>query len=379
MSSALVTQAERILLSTALQRILAEDVVSDINIPPFNKAAVDGYACRQVDLADELDVIEVVPAGVIPRKIIDKGQCSKIMTGAMVPPGADVVIMVEDTVRTPAGKIRFIRQKSAANICYRAEDINKGDTVLTAGTLIRPQEVAVMASVGCMQPLVHKQVRIGIISTGDELVEPEHTPESPQIRNSNAMQLLAQIGRMGLKGTYYGIARDTKASIRKLVRKAWGASDITVLTGGVSMGEYDFVPEVLAELNLNILFESIAIQPGRPTLFGISEQQFIFGLPGNPVSSFVLFELLIKPFLYRCMGHTYQPLVHRLPMGTGYSRRKSDRKSLVPVRIADNKVFPVAYHGSAHIHSYIYADGIIVLEIGTTHLEEGELADVRQI
>lgn len=379
MNSALVTPPERILLSTALHRILAEDVVSDINMPPFNKAAVDGYACRQVDLADELEVIEIIPAGVMPRKVIDKGQCSKIMTGAMVSPGADVVIMVEDTVRTPAGKIRFIRQRSAANICYLAEDITKGDTVLKAGTLIRPPEVAVMASVGYMQPLVYKQVRIGVISTGDELVEPEHVPAPSQIRNSNAMQLLAQIGRMGLKGSYYGIARDTKASIRNLVRKTWRANDITVLTGGVSMGEYDYVPEVLAELDLNVLFESIAIQPGRPTLFGMSEKQHIFGLPGNPVSSFVLFELLIKPFLYRCMGHTHQPLVYRLPMGTGYSRKKSDRKSLIPVRITDNKVFPVAYHGSAHIHSYIYADGIIVLEIGTTLLEEGELVDVRQI
>jgi molybdopterin molybdotransferase len=154
---------------------------------------------------------------------------------------------------------------------------------------------------------------------------------------------------------------------------------VVILTGGVSMGEYDYVPAVMKELDVEILFKSIAIQPGRPTVFGKRGGQFIFGLPGNPVSSFVLFEIMVKPFLRKMMGNNDKPVLFKLPMGKKYIRKKTGRKSMLPVEIKEGKVFPVEYHGSAHIHSYTKTQGVISIEIGATEIMEGEFIDVRPI
>lgn len=377
--SAHAPASEHIQLNDALHRILAVRVASDTDMPPFNKSAVDGFACRRDDLGRELECVETIPAGVVPRMNINPGQCSKIMTGSIVPEGADMVVMVEDIVTTEKGMIRSVKETSATNICYRAEDIRKGDVVLQPGTLIRPQEIAVMASVGYVRPEVYRQPRVGVISTGDELVEPENTPQRSQIRNSNSSQLLAQLSTMGIQGSYYGIAMDDLGSLKNLLHKAMRSCDVTLITGGVSMGDYDHVMGALEQLKVKIIFHSIAIQPGRPTVFGMAESKYIFGLPGNPVSTFVIFELLIRPMLYKLMGYDHQPVLVRLPMGVTHSRKRSDRKSFIPVNVRDGKVVPVTYHGSAHIHSYVLADGIIAMEVGKTQLNEGELADVRQI
>jgi len=151
-----------------------------------------------------------------------------------------------------------------------------------------------------------------------------------------------------------------------------------MLTGGVSMGDFDYVPEILEELGISLHFKSLAVQPGRPTVFGTKDGKYLFGLPGNPVSSFVQFELLVKPLIFALMGCVFKPLELKLPMGETYLRRQTKRKSFVPVFIKSGKVYPVEYHGSAHIHSYIFADGIVAVELGETKLDEGALVDVRQ-
>ncbi|MCX6235892.1 MAG: molybdopterin molybdotransferase MoeA [Bacteroidetes bacterium] len=361
-------------------RILAEDIISDMAMPPFDKAAVDGYACRKQDLDKDLKVIEILPAGKFPEQHIRQGECSRIMTGAMVPQGADVVIMVEDTVVTNDGHVRFTSAKTNVNICYQAEDLREGDIVLKRGTFIRPQEIAVMASVGCISPLVYQSPGVGIISTGDELVEPGQKPGLSQIRNSNASQIAAQLAGMGVTAHYLGIARDDKDSTFSLISRAFLDDDVVILSGGVSMGEYDYVPEVLNEMAFEIKFKSIAIQPGRPTLFGVRGKKLLFGLPGNPVSSFVIFEILVKPLLYKIMGYDFRPVSLKLPMGTDYSRSKSKRKTILPVRINDEGfVMPVDYHGSAHIHAYAYADGIITMNIGETIIKKGDIVSVRPV
>ncbi|HOW26204.1 MAG TPA: molybdopterin molybdotransferase MoeA [Bacteroidales bacterium] len=377
--AACATVSERIHLAGALHRILAGPVVSDTDMPPFDKSAVDGFACRREDLGKELECVETIPAGVVPGMSIKSGQCARIMTGSVVPEGADMVMMVEDTVITEKGRIRYVKERSATNICYRAEDIHTGDVILLPGILIRPQEIAVLASAGCIHPEVYRQPSVGVISTGDELVEPDMTPQWSQIRNSNSSQLIAQLAAMDIRGSYFGIARDHVESLVDRLRVAMDSCDVVLLTGGVSMGDYDHVPEAFERLKVKIMFHSIAIQPGRPTVFGMAERKYIFGLPGNPVSSFVIFEILVKPMLYKLMGHDHKPVRYRLPMGTTHSRKRSDRKSLIPVNIMDGKVVPVTYHGSAHIHSYVSADGIIAMEAGTTRINEGEMVDVRRI
>jgi len=380
LSSATPLNIEKVTLNLSLNRILAQDLFSDMDMPPFDKSAVDGFACRKVDLGATLNVIELIRAGKVPEKTVGEVQCSRIMTGAMIPDGADTVIMVEDIDEISEDKIRFVGVKTAANICHKAEDIRKGDKVLNMGTLIHPGQIAVLASVGCVEPLVYRQPVVAILSTGDELVEPEQVPEPSQIRNSNAAQLMAQITAMNAIPLYLGIVPDDEEQTRNAIEQALAAADVVLLTGGVSMGDFDFVPVILQEQGVEILFNRIAVQPGKPTVFGHRDEKYVFGLPGNPVSSFVQFEMLVKPLLYALSGHTYRPVQLKLPLAIDYIRRNNQRRAFVPVTFLQPEgVVPVTYHGSAHIHAYIAAEGIMSVPIGISHLKKGELVDVRSL
>ncbi len=373
-------ETEYVELEECLNRVLGEDVRSDMQMPPFDKSAVDGYACRKSDLAEKLKVIELVPAGKVPQRVVGPHQCTKVMTGAPVPEGADVVIMVEDVEATGEGFIRYKKDSVKDNICYTGEDIREGDVLVQKGAVVQPQHIAVMATAGCVKMLVYRRIKVGVISTGDELVEPDVKPGAGQIRNSNAYQLMAQVKKMGAIPDYVGIALDTEASTRDMIKTAFNDNDIVLLTGGVSMGDFDYVPAILDELGVQLKFKSIAVQPGRPTVFGVLGNKFIFGLPGNPVSSFVQFELLVKPLIHRMTGHVYRPPVLRMPMAKEYRRKRSGRLSWLPVKIDfEGKVEALDYHGSAHINALTLADGLVSVPIGQTILEKGELVYVRQI
>ncbi|OQY03534.1 MAG: hypothetical protein B6I20_04795 [Bacteroidetes bacterium 4572_117] len=383
----------KVKLIDGLGYVLAEDVKSDMDMPPFNKSAMDGYACKEVDIANELVVIEIIPAGQIPEKTVGNNQCAKIMTGAMIPDGADCVIMVEDTEEIGNNRIKYtkivpeinvcqteISNKLNVNICYLGEDIKAGSTVLEKGTLIKAQHVATMASVGYTEALVYRKPKVAVIPTGDEIVEPNIKPGISQIRNSNGAQIVAQLKAVGITANYFGIARDTENATMELIKEAYEKNDVIILTGGVSMGDFDLVPEILRDLKFDLLFESVAVQPGKPTVFGKRGNKYCFGLPGNPVSSFVQFELLTKPLLYLLMGQKYKPFNFKLPIGKNFTRRKAVRLSWVPAVFADDgTVIPVEYHGSAHINGLGIADGIMAIPIGVSELKKGELVDVRQI
>jgi molybdopterin molybdotransferase len=302
------------------------------------------------------------------------------MTGGMLPKGADTVIMVEDVETTGLGTIRFTGQKTSSNYCLKAEDIRQGEKVLSKGTRIRPQEIAVLASVGCSLPEVYKQPRIGIISTGDELVEPSETPAESQIRNSNASQLMAQAKQADCKATYFGIARDTQKETLQIIQQAGTESDIVILTGGISAGDFDFVPAVIQQAGYEIKFRQLAVQPGKPVIFATRNNQYLVALPGNPVSSFVQFEMLVKHLIKLITGNLSRENQVKAILGIDYSRAKASRKSFIPVYFtSEGNALPVEYHGSAHIHSYISADGIITIEIGETQIKKGTLVNVRLV
>jgi len=381
LSRAVQTGCETVAMNSAVGRVLAEDVVSDIDMPPFDKSAMDGYACRRSDLLNEMEALEVIAAGQVPEFDIGANQCSKIMTGAMMPKGADCVIMVEHTRVTAKGLIEFTAGKTANNICYVGEDVKKGETVLNKGLLLRPQHIAVMASAGCTNPKVYRKARVGILSTGDELVEPNQIPDAGKIRNSNAWQIMAQAEAMYVMPQYFGIAPDEESKTLAMIRKAMDECGVILLTGGISMGDYDFVPAVLREAGFTFHFKSLAVQPGRPTLFGTNPAgKICFGLPGNPVSSFNQFELLVKPLLYKMMGHEYEPVLLKLPLAVDYRRKKSERLSFIPVMLnKDGTVLPVEYHGSAHINALNRAFGLMSVPIGVAEIKKGALADVRPI
>jgi molybdopterin molybdotransferase len=380
MKSVFKTETETIAFSGSNGRILDEDIASDIDMPPFNRSAVDGYACHMADLSNDLEILEVIAAGKEPVKKVGKNQCSKIMTGAIVPDGSDIVIMVEETEILPTGKIRFTGSDLKVNISFKGEDVKTGDVVLKKGKFIQPQDIAVMASVGHTKIKVKKKPKVGILSTGDELVEPSVRPSISQIRNSNAYQLVAQVTRAGGEGIDHGIAPDDENITYEMIKQAINESDIVIITGGVSMGDFDFVPAVLERAGVKILFDQVNVQPGKPTTFGVHSKAIVFGLPGNPVSSFIQFELLIRPLINRMMGSDWIPGEHKFRMGVRYERKSTARLGFIPVIINDKmEVLPVDFHGSGHITALSYADGIIALKPGIKHLKKGETVSVRQI
>jgi molybdopterin molybdotransferase len=361
-------------------RILDEDVLSDIDMPPFNRSAMDGYACRLSDLKNDLDVVEVIAAGKEPRVKVGKNQCSKIMTGAIVPGDCDVVFKVEESEILPDGRVRFTGTDPKVNISVKGEDVRKGDVVLRKPKLLLPQDIAILASFGHTLVQVKKKPVVGFISTGDELVSPFDVPEISQIRNSNAYQLRAQISRAGGEGIDYGIVRDNEILMYEVVVRAINECDIVLVSGGVSMGDFDFVPSVLKRADVNILFDRVNVQPGKPTTFGIHPDALVFGLPGNPVSSFIQFELLIRPLINKMMGYIWMPVEYKLPMADDFERNSASRLSFIPVTINKNmEVVPVDYHGSAHISALSYSDGIIAVKPGIQILKKGEIVNVRQI
>ena len=380
MSNCSKTGTEFIDLVNSLDRVLAEDVISDIDMPPYNRSAVDGYGCRKEELREELEVVEVIKAGMVPGKKVGSKQCVKIMTGAMMPDGCDFVFMVEYSKVLSSGKVIFTGTPLKPNFSLKGEDVRKGDIVLRKGKLIKPQDIAVLASVGCINVSVAIKPSVAVISTGDELVEPDQVPGSGGIRNSNAYQLIAQIVRAGALPKYYGIAPDDERLTYELIVKAITENDMIILTGGVSMGDYDFVPAVLKSAGVNILFDQVNVQPGKPTTFGIHEKAIIFGLPGNPVSAFIQFETLVRPLLSNMMGYEWIPVSLELPMAVRYERKAAVRAAWLPVIISgENEVVPSEYHGSAHITAFPYTHGIVAIAPGKNIIEKGEIVSVRQI
>jgi len=371
---------ERVQMARSLNRVLAEDVASDIDIPPFDKSTVDGYACRRADLPRPLAVVETIQAGAQPTKTVGTRQCSKIMTGAVVPSGADCVVMIEQTEDAGDGTIRFTGQQTPDNIYTRAQDVRVGQVALPKGTRIGPQHIAVFAAVGCVRPLVAEQPRVAIITGGDELVDPAAQPGPSQIRNSNSAQLAAQLGAMGIDARDYGVVKDIAADVERAFKVAFAENDVVLVSGGVSVGDLDLVPSILRQIGVRLLFEKIAVKPGKPTIFGLAKNGYCFGLPGNPVSTFVMFELLVKPFLYKLMGHGYSPMEVQMRLDESVSRKDTERQSWVPVTITGPEaVRPVEYHGSGHILALCQADGLINMGIGVSHIEKATPVRVRMV
>ena len=372
--------SESVDIAQATNRILAEDVESDMDMPPRDRSVFDGYACRRQDLANELKIIETIPAGMPPKKTIGPNQCAKIMTGATVPKGADCVFMVEFAEHSTADTVRFTGEKTDDNIRPRGRDIKTGQVVLRCGTRIRPQDIAVLATVGHAEVFVARKPMVGIIATGDELVEPHSKPSPWRLRNSNSPQLVAQLGSIGAVVTDYGIAKDTTGDIDGIFKKAAAENDVVIMSGGVSMGDFDLVPGILKNNNIELLFEKIALKPGKPTVFGISENLYCFGLPGNPVSTFVVFELMVKPFLYKLMGHNYEPPKIQMPLGETISRKDTERRGWIPVAITEAGMLKkVEYHDSGHINALCGADGLVCMEVGLAEIQMGIIVQIRLI
>lgn len=361
----------------SIGRVLATDVCADIDFPPFDKSAMDGYACRKADLFQPLEVVETIAAGIPPTRAVGPGQCAKIMTGAKIPEGAECIFMVEQAEEQPDGRIRYTGKKEPGNICYQGEDIRKGEVALPKGTRLQPAHIAVLAGVGCTEPLVAKRPTVEVLVTGSELVPAAERPADGQIRETNGSQLMAELAELGITCTYRGIVPDDPAQIEAALLQAMESHDVVVLCGGSSVGDFDYVPELLRKHCEQLLIEKVDIKPGKPLMFATKHKGVCFGMPGNPVSTYVLTELLVKPYLLRSMGCTQPPCIARMKLNEELKLRCGRRQTFVPVRFANGGVERVAYHGSAHIHALCEADGLITLPKGEIQLEAGSMVDVR--
>jgi molybdopterin molybdotransferase len=380
LSKAVQVNPEQVELTDSLGRVLAEDIIADVNMPPFHKSAVDGFACRKEDVSNPLEVIENIPAGYVSEKKIGLQQCARIMTGAMIPEGADMVIMLEHTEKLDESHVIFTGTSPKSNICYLGEDVKTGQKMLPAGTRLKPQHLAILAAAGCTRPLVSRTLRAGVIVTGDELVEPDQKPTGSKIRNSNAWQLIGQLKKKGVETNYYGIVADIFDEIKNIINKSLQQNDLTIITGGASKGDFDYVPEILEDLGLVHYFEKVAIQPGKPVSFAVGGGKICFGLSGNPVSSFFQFELLVAPFILKMEGvrHPSGSVVTYLTKDM--ERKKTERMQFFPVSMNENgQAEPLEFHGSAHIAALARADGMVAFPVGVDKLDKKDPVHVRPV
>ena len=380
----------RVGLGDVLGRVLAEEVRSDIDMPPFDKALMDGYALRGADIASAsqttpaiLDVIEEIPAGNVPQKRVESGQASRIMTGAPMPEGADTVAMVEDTeADADAEKVRVLAiTETGRNIARLGEDVRVDQVVLRANALIRPPEVGILAAVGHVDIEVYRQPVVGVVATGSEVVEPQHKPKPGQIRNSNGYSMVAQVLRAGAQARYLGIVEDDVDALIQTIGEGLATCDVVALSGGVSAGDYDLVQDGMRDLGVEVLFDRIRMKPGKPLTFGIKGAKQVFGLPGNPVSSVVGLELLMRPAIKKMQGLVD---VHLRTVRTALKadfRQTPGRKQFVPAHSVQGKTGAwestwVGHHGSADLFSMARANSLFVVDAELAQVNAGEELDL---
>jgi molybdopterin molybdotransferase len=368
---------EMVLLYAAHGRVLAEPVASDIDSPPYTKALMDGYAVRSADARAPatLKVIEEVAAGRVPTRVVGSGEATRIMTGAPVPDGADAVVPHEQT-RADGNAVHVSRAVAPGEfILPRGREMRAGEVVVPAGTRLTPQAVGLLAAVGRANVRVHRIPRVAVLATGDELVEAVERPGPGQIRNSNGPMLVALASRAGAAVDYLGIAPDNRDGLRRLVARGLDAADVVVLAGGVSAGKFDLVPEVLHELGVVAHFHKVRLKPGKPLLFGSRDSRLVFGLPGNPVSSFVGFELFVRPGLRKMVGDAIPgPVFVPLPLAAPFAAN-NDRPTYGPARLETAtglRVRPSDWFGSADLRGLLAADALVSLPAGAVDLKAGE-------
>ena len=368
---------ERVELLAALGRVVAEDVAAPWDLPLCDNSAMDGFAVREADcrVGGSLRVTGYIPAGGAATPAIDPGCAVRIMTGAPIPPGCDAVVPVEETEERNDAFLLRERVNRLQHIRFRGEDVRSGDTVVSAGAVIRPPEISMLASFGKATVPVYRRARVAILSTGDELIELGEQPGSGKIINSNALSLAAAVREIGAEPVILGIARDNRESHREKMTEGLKA-DALITSAGVSAGDRDLVRDCLAELDVRQLFWKVDIKPGGPVAFGMREGKPVFSLPGNPVSTMVTFEELVRPALLRMMGHrrVIKPYV-RATLRTEV-RKKAGKVHFLRVRIeVENGRYRAISAGDQNtgiLGTMLRANGIAVLPKDKTMFSPGE-------
>ena len=367
-------------LLDSLGATLAEDVVADRDVPPFRNSAMDGYAVIGLDVAEvpkRLVVVGDIAAGAVPTRPIVPGEAMRIMTGAPLPDGADTVVRVEDTDNGASAVTISVATRPGTSVRAAGEDLRKGETVLMRGTVLRAAEIGVLATLGHQTVQVTRQPRVAVLSTGDEIVELDAPLGPGQIRDANRYSLASAARAAGARPIPLGIVRDTADDLRRALRDAASQADVIVTSGGVSVGDHDHVKPVVDELG-SMDFWSIAIRPGRPLAFGEIGGTLIFGLPGNPVSALLGFELFVRPALLKMAGRTLlqRPRAAATlddPLDTPPGLRFFARGIYDP---ATGTVRSTGPQGSGILRSMALANCLIDIPDTVTHVDRGERVTV---
>ena len=366
--------------------VLAEALHASENIPPFDNSAMDGFAVRSADVKDAskknpamLSVVETIAAGYAPEKHVSSGQAARIMTGAVMPDGADAVVMQEVTELVGNNVKIFESVKESENVRFTGESVKQGDCVMSPGKLLRPPEVSMLASLNCAEVTVYQKPTVAIVSTGDELT-PLGEPLMPgRIRDSNRYGMYAQVQNAGCIPIDMGIAPDDEAETERIFRESLAKADALITSGGVSVGEHDIVKNVLTKLG-KMNFWRVAMKPGKPQAYGIIDGKPIFGLPGNPVSSLVVFELFVRPALLKMAGHTdlLRP-TFKATLATDITNkdgRVNYMRAILTEKDGQYIAKTTGPQGSGILHSLVLANGLITIPSGVT-LHAGETVDAQ--
>ncbi|WP_455378137.1 molybdopterin molybdotransferase MoeA [Petrachloros mirabilis] len=379
---------EKISILDAFGRVLGEDIIVERDNPPWDNSAMDGFAVRSEDIKQEqtiqkpvaLKIIEDVPAGKMPTKTVGCGEAIRIMTGAPIPKGADTVLKVEDTEHTPDSVRVFKPEAKGANIRPQGEDVKKGDRIIARGTKIRPGDAGMLAILAKSFVFVYQRPRVAILSTGDELADLDERFSEEKIINSNSYGIAAAVQDAGGVPLLLGIARDNPSALKEKISHGLNA-DILVLSGGVSMGDYDFTKAVFRDLGAEMNFWKLAIRPGQPLAFGKIQGKLAFGLPGNPVSSMVTFEQLVRPAMLKLSGHRiYGRPVVQAAFQEKFSKRTDRRHFLRGVLTREDGVFKVRTtgdQGSGILTSMVKANCLIDVPVEVERLNPGDMVSVQ--
>jgi molybdopterin molybdotransferase len=371
----------------AVGRTLAEDVNADMSVPPWDNSAMDGFAVRAADIAAAdpaspvvLRVVADLPAGQAPGRAVREGEAIRIMTGAPIPPEADTVVRFEDTRSDGDAVEILVGVPLGKNVRQKGEDVREGDTVLRAGTSLRPQEVGMLALAGRETVSVIRRPIVALLATGDEIVGPGEPVPPGKIRNINSYTNAAQVQKHGGVPLLLGVVPDDADLIRQTIRGAIAdGADILVTSGGVSVGDYDFVKQILAEEG-EIEFWWINMKPGKPMAYGRISGIPFFGLPGNPVSAMISFELFVRPAIAKMLGKALRPARSVRARLLDPVRRKDDRRHYLRVRLtrADDgwDAALTGNQGSGILRSLVAADGLAVIPEEVSNLEAGSEVDV---
>jgi molybdopterin molybdotransferase len=378
---------EKVSLSDALGRVIAEDIYASRDIPPFDNSGMDGYAVRSEDIQNasskhpiRLEVIEDLPAGFISKRRVETGKAIRIMTGAPIPEGADSVVPVEET-KQEDGFVSILQTVPPEEYIRKAGgDVKQGEKVLSAGDVIRPAEVGMLASVSRSFVSVYQRPLVAILCTGEELTDVDEKLEGVKIVSSNSYTLAAQVKDCGAVPIQLGIARDRKEEVKEKLLQGIRA-DVLISSAGVSVGDYDFVKEALSELGMEMVFWRVAMKPGKPVVFGVIRGKPIFGLPGNPVSSMVTFEQFVRPALLKMMGHRQllRPVVEAILEET--VRKRPGRRHFIRVFVSFDtdhySVIPTGAQGSNILKSMIKANGLAIIPEDRYIVRAGEKVKVQ--